>query len=126
MIFQLYNWEIFHAYVYIQDPPERPRGHKHQMGVSSDENFQLWSLSGESCPEGTIPIRRTREEDMLRASSISRFGRKIRRVRRDTSGNGHEVCTLQSSEQSQKEKQQKNSDFLLSLFFLFFFLNEVK
>ncbi|XP_027347019.1 uncharacterized protein LOC113858531 [Abrus precatorius] len=72
------------------DPPERPRGHD-QMGDLS-ENFQLWSLYGESCPEGTIPIRRTTEQDMLRASSVSRFGRKniIRHVRRDTSSNGHE------------------------------------
>ncbi|KAL2344372.1 hypothetical protein Fmac_005657 [Flemingia macrophylla] len=72
------------------DPPERPKGHN-QMGDWS-ENFQLWRLSGESCPEGTIPIRRTREQDMLRAGSVRRFGRKkiINRVRRDTTGNGHE------------------------------------
>ncbi|KAI4328193.1 hypothetical protein L6164_020569 [Bauhinia variegata] len=72
------------------DPPERPNGHD-QMGVLS-ENFQLWSMSGESCPEGTIPIRRTTEQDMFRASSIHRFGRKSirRRVRRDTNSNGHE------------------------------------
>ncbi|KAK7361646.1 hypothetical protein VNO77_03717 [Canavalia gladiata] len=72
------------------DPPERPKGHDHLSDLS--ENFQLWRLSDESCPEGTIPIRRTREEDMLRASSVSRFGRKkiLRRVRRDTTGNGHE------------------------------------
>jgi len=57
----------------------------------SHENFQLWSLYGESCPEGTIPIRRTTEQDMLRANSVRRFGRKIRRVRRDSSSNGHEV-----------------------------------
>ncbi|XP_019166596.1 PREDICTED: uncharacterized protein LOC109162330 [Ipomoea nil] len=69
------------------DPPELPKGQKY----SSDqefEDFQVWKLSGESCPEGTIPIRRTSEEDMLRASSIRRFGRKraIRRpIRRDTS-----------------------------------------
>ena len=57
-----------------------------------EENVQLWSLSGESCPEGTVPIRRTKEEDMLRASSVRRFGRKPRRhVRRDSSSNGHEV-----------------------------------
>nr|POE78709.1 hypothetical protein CFP56_53839 [Quercus suber] len=56
-----------------------------------EENVQLWSLSGESCPEGTVPIRRTTEEDMLRASSVRRFGRKPRRhVRRDSSSNGHE------------------------------------
>ncbi|XP_076935043.1 protein neprosin-like [Bidens hawaiensis] len=54
------------------------------------ENFQLWSLSGESCPKGTIPIRRTSKHDILRANSIRRFGRKIRPVRRDTSTYGHE------------------------------------
>jgi len=26
------------------------------------DNFQLWSLSGESCPEGTVAIRRTEEK----------------------------------------------------------------
>lgn len=63
------------------------------MGEMS-ENFQFWGFSGESCPEGTIPIRRTTEQDILRASSVSRFGRKLMSgVRRDTSGDGHEVCT---------------------------------
>ncbi|KAG2409360.1 uncharacterized protein HKW66_Vig0000250 [Vigna angularis] len=73
------------------DAPERPRGHN-QMDDDLSEKFQLWSLSGEWCPEGTIPIRRTREEDILRASSVGRFGMKktLNRVRRDTSGNGHE------------------------------------
>ncbi|GFY91401.1 carboxyl-terminal proteinase, putative [Actinidia rufa] len=70
------------------DPPERPKGHNPNGMISED--FQLWSLSGESCPEGTIPIRRTSEHDMLRASSIRRFGRKIRPIRRDSSGSSHE------------------------------------
>lgn len=74
----------------LQDPPERPKGHGHHGMIM--ENFQLWSASGESCPEGTVPIRRTTKRDMLRASSVSRFGRKVaRHVRRDTSSNGHEV-----------------------------------
>ncbi|KAE9607881.1 putative neprosin [Lupinus albus] len=73
----------------MQDPPERPKGHN-KMDVLS-ENFQLWTLSGESCPEGTIPIRRTTVEDILRASSVSGFGRKIiKHVTRDTTSNGHE------------------------------------
>ncbi|KAK6252500.1 hypothetical protein QUC31_014220 [Theobroma cacao] len=71
------------------DPPERPSGHN-PNGMAA-EDFQLWSMSGESCPEGTIPIRRTTEQDMLRASSERRFGRKPRRrVRRDSTSNGHE------------------------------------
>ena len=36
---------------------------------------QLWHQTGR-CPEGTIPIRRTRKDDLLRASSIQQFGRK--------------------------------------------------
>ncbi|KAK1425889.1 hypothetical protein QVD17_21251 [Tagetes erecta] len=70
------------------DPPERPN--RHVEGVNSSENYQLWSLSGESCPEGTVPIRRTTEQDILRANSIRKFGRKIRPVQRDTSSYGHE------------------------------------
>uniref|UniRef100_A0A2N9IQW3 Neprosin PEP catalytic domain-containing protein n=1 Tax=Fagus sylvatica TaxID=28930 RepID=A0A2N9IQW3_FAGSY len=71
------------------DPPDRPEG-QIPSGMLED-NVQLWSISGESCPEGTVPIRRTTEQDMLRASSVKRFGRKPRRhVRRDSSSNGHE------------------------------------
>ena len=74
----------------LQDPPERPEGHKPPRTVT--ERFQLWSMNGENCPEGTVPIRRTTEEDMLRATSFQMFGRKVRRwVRRETSSDGHEV-----------------------------------
>ena len=47
-------------------------------GVSSNsepEFTQPWHLNGR-CPEGTIPIRRTKEEDLLRAGSVANFGRK--------------------------------------------------
>ncbi|KAG5610369.1 hypothetical protein H5410_021650 [Solanum commersonii] len=72
------------------NPPESPNGHK--SNPNELENFQLWSLSGETCPEGTIPIRRTREIDILRASSLQTFGRKIKTpIRRDTISNAHEV-----------------------------------
>ncbi|GLT36601.1 hypothetical protein SLA2020_109690 [Shorea laevis] len=71
------------------DPPVRPRGHNLNNMVAVD--FQLWSFSGESCPEGTIPIRRTTEKDMLRASSLTRFGRKPgRHVRKDSISSDHE------------------------------------
>lgn len=74
----------------MQYPPERPKRHN-PMGVV-EENFQLWSMSGESCPEGTIPVRRTTEQDMIRASSVRRFGRKPRKfVKRDSSSDGHEA-----------------------------------
>lgn len=74
-----------------QEPPERPRGNSNST-EEAIENFQLWSESGEFCPEGTIPIRRTTEKDIYRASSYRRYGRKpIKHVKRDSSGNGHEV-----------------------------------
>ncbi|KAG7019804.1 hypothetical protein SDJN02_18767 [Cucurbita argyrosperma subsp. argyrosperma] len=74
-------------------PPERPRGNNSEEEVA--ESFQLWSASGDFCPEGTIPIRRTTEQDIYRASSFRRFGRKpIRHMRRDSSGNGHEHAVV--------------------------------
>ncbi|XP_038722353.1 uncharacterized protein LOC120014465, partial [Tripterygium wilfordii] len=36
---------------------------------------QVWHSKG-SCPEGTIPIKRVTEEEILKASSIQRFGMK--------------------------------------------------
>ncbi|KAK5833437.1 hypothetical protein PVK06_017269 [Gossypium arboreum] len=80
------------------DPPERPRIYERdgvmmtaEVEEEEEEHVQLWRMTGETCPEGTIPIRRTTEQDMLRASSVRRFGRKPRRrVRRDSTSNGHE------------------------------------
>ncbi|XP_065617981.1 protein neprosin isoform X2 [Quercus suber] len=40
-----------------------------------NHTIQPWHLNGR-CPEGTIPIRRTKEEDLLRAGSVANFGRK--------------------------------------------------
>jgi hypothetical protein len=72
---------------------ERP-GPKVGGGVEEDAaaSFfpQAWSDGGESCPEGTVPVRR----DVLRASSARRFGMKPPRasnVRRDSASSGHEV-----------------------------------
>ncbi|XP_057472373.1 uncharacterized protein LOC130760966 [Actinidia eriantha] len=71
------------------EPPERPKGNDSED--TGTEKFQLWTVSGESCPEGTIPIRRTTESDVLRASSVRGFGKKLGRgVRRDTLSSDHE------------------------------------
>ncbi|XP_043693629.1 uncharacterized protein LOC122644092 [Telopea speciosissima] len=54
------------------------------------EASQLWLKSG-SCPEGTIPIRRIRKQDLLRATSLEEFGRKkpsFSTIARDTHQNG--------------------------------------
>jgi hypothetical protein len=84
------------------------------MDILSD-NFQLWSLSGESCPEGTIPIRRTKKEDILRASSINTFGRKLNQVRVDTTKYKHVVC-------NHRTHIFLFLDIFCSLIFSFFFI----
>lgn len=76
----------------LKRAPKRPKG-SNSAGVIG-ETFQAWAASGETCPDGTIPIRRTKEEDLLRASCIKKYGRKpaVRLMRRDITGiNSHEV-----------------------------------
>ncbi|KAL9991955.1 putative neprosin [Helianthus debilis subsp. tardiflorus] len=52
--------------------PELPKGHDHIAG-NNLEIKQLWNSNGESCPNGTIPIRRTSASDII---SISKLGKK--------------------------------------------------
>ncbi|KAJ0817328.1 putative neprosin activation peptide [Helianthus annuus] len=59
-------------------PNYHPEGLYDENRVSNErENRikQLWHVSG-TCPEDTIPIRRTKEDDVLRASSVKRYGKK--------------------------------------------------
>ncbi|CAN6195191.1 unnamed protein product [Urochloa humidicola] len=81
----------------ILDPPERPKNYNFTIAGSDSGRVggvvvQAWHATGEACPEGTVPIRRTMEKDLLRASSLRRYGRKPvhRGVRRDSTSNGHE------------------------------------
>lgn len=98
----------------MQDPPERPQGHKQPRTVTG--SFQLWNMNGENCPEGTVPIRRTTEEDMLRATSFQMFGRKVSRwVRRETSSDGHEVRIPR--EKRERERIQANCFISLKMKF---------
>ncbi|XP_039007112.1 uncharacterized protein LOC120134743, partial [Hibiscus syriacus] len=57
---------------------------KEEKPSTTDESSKLvvaqtWQRSG-SCPEGTVPIRRIRMEDLLRADSIDQFGRKPKEI----------------------------------------------
>nr|POE69210.1 hypothetical protein CFP56_78213 [Quercus suber] len=61
-------------------PSSYPEGFSFDEINDVSSNFepeftQPWHLNGR-CPEGTIPIRRTKEEDLLRAGSVANFGRK--------------------------------------------------
>ncbi|XP_020574765.1 uncharacterized protein LOC110020846 isoform X2 [Phalaenopsis equestris] len=66
-------------------PAFHPEGLYDERKVASDQSnngahsiAQLWHQSGR-CPKGTVPIRRTRREDILRASSVKRYGKKKQR-----------------------------------------------
>ncbi|XP_058760638.1 protein neprosin-like [Vicia villosa] len=44
----------------LWNPPKKSKGHKQITNLS--DSIQSWSLSGEFCPEGTIPIRRRKDK----------------------------------------------------------------
>ncbi|KAJ1277164.1 hypothetical protein BS78_05G273900 [Paspalum vaginatum] len=56
-------------------PFSYPRDLHNASNIAPQPISQTWHQNGR-CPENTIPIRRTKEEDVLRASSISMFGKK--------------------------------------------------
>ncbi|CAO2169930.1 unnamed protein product [Urochloa humidicola] len=77
--------------------------------------WQTWHHGGH-CPSGTVAIRRTTAEDVLRATSIARFGRKRSKRRRYAaappraanapdvvSGNGHEHAIAYTAPSSQQQ-----------------------
>ncbi|EPS73115.1 hypothetical protein M569_01641, partial [Genlisea aurea] len=45
---------------------------------AADSITQLWHINGR-CPVDTVPIRRTKKEDVLRATSVRRYGKKKHR-----------------------------------------------
>ncbi|KAK7285861.1 hypothetical protein RJT34_20644 [Clitoria ternatea] len=77
-------------------PTKMPKG----MKVKREERkleWQMWHKNGTRCPKGTVPIRRSTVNDVLRAKSLFDFGKKQRRrlSRRNdapdvVSTNGHE------------------------------------
>ncbi|RCV38373.1 hypothetical protein SETIT_8G136900v2 [Setaria italica] len=56
-------------------PSYHPGGLYDDSKIETQPITQLWHQNGK-CPENTIPIRRTKEEEVLRASSIKRYGKK--------------------------------------------------
>lgn len=58
--------------------------------------WQMWHRNGTGCPKGTVPIRRSTVEDVLRAKSLFHFGKKHKQPSTldapdVVSANGHEV-----------------------------------
>ncbi|OEL18886.1 hypothetical protein BAE44_0020094 [Dichanthelium oligosanthes] len=75
-----------HPYLKNHTIQTRPNYHpeglydESKANVASTSNgerpmVQLWHRNGR-CPDGTVPIRRTKKDDLLRASSMRRYGRK--------------------------------------------------
>jgi len=75
-----------------------------RAGSGAGGPFQTWRVNGTRCPKGSIPVRRSTVNDVLRAKSIFDYGKKKRPVLLDrqidapdvVSGNGHEVPDLSS------------------------------
>ncbi|KAJ9554556.1 hypothetical protein OSB04_018601 [Centaurea solstitialis] len=76
----------------LLNPPQEP-SNRHSMTRMESKLKQKWSSKGESCPRGTIPIRRTSKYDILRSDSISRFGKKSNtRIMKNSVNLGHEYA----------------------------------
>ncbi|KAH9307378.1 hypothetical protein KI387_035289, partial [Taxus chinensis] len=81
----------------IKDLPEWPSRFPERVNRTSFSvhTAQTWHLSGH-CPEGSIPVRRTSAEDLMRAESPQNYGRKSHGSTRFSqkpdviNGNGHE------------------------------------
>ncbi|KAJ7513880.1 hypothetical protein O6H91_23G018100 [Diphasiastrum complanatum] len=61
----------------VEAPSSWPDGvlQESESSKASEEVLQLWHQVGR-CPAGTIPVRRTKAEDVLRAASVEQFGIK--------------------------------------------------
>ncbi|KAK4772762.1 hypothetical protein SAY86_014537 [Trapa natans] len=56
-------------------PDYHPEGLLAEAREGENHVRQLWRVNGR-CPENTIPVRRTKKDDVLRASSVKRYGKK--------------------------------------------------
>ncbi|PWA94404.1 hypothetical protein CTI12_AA062380 [Artemisia annua] len=72
--------------------PELPT--RHNKSELTSEVKQLWNSNGESCPIGTIPIRRTSESDILRFSS---FGKKLSTFPKEGRRSEHAVAYVKKA-----------------------------
>ncbi|KAJ1409324.1 hypothetical protein SESBI_22835 [Sesbania bispinosa] len=100
-------------------PTEMPKGilmkKEEEGGNVKEENigeaWQMWHRNGTRCPTGTVPIRRSTVDDVLRAKSLYDFGKKPPRIplisrRNDSpdvlSDNGHEHAIAYTTGSSQE------------------------
>nr|CAD1830853.1 unnamed protein product [Ananas comosus var. bracteatus] len=85
--------------------PKRPAsrseaGNQQPRNGTTRRAWQAWNHVG-NCPEGTVSVRRTTVEDVLRAGSLSRFGKK--KVHKRIVGapyTGHEYAIAEVDQQA--------------------------
>lgn len=73
-----FDHPLFRNHTIQMRPSFHPEGSLFDVSKVTSNSMaitQLWHLNGR-CPEGTIPVRRTKEDDVLRASSIKNYGKK--------------------------------------------------
>ncbi|KAJ1269722.1 hypothetical protein BS78_07G232700 [Paspalum vaginatum] len=109
---------LLKAHTIQTEPPQVPT--TRSSAAAGHGAWQTWHHGGH-CPRGTVAIRRTTAQDVLRAASLSRFGRKKKRTRRRRSvehvvvaaarnappdvvtGNGHEHAIAYTATAQQQE-----------------------
>ncbi|KAJ9564940.1 hypothetical protein OSB04_000906 [Centaurea solstitialis] len=61
-----------------QVPLEEPEPSSWQTKARTEPELkQVWNSKGESCPRGTIPIRRTNKNKILTSNPIPKFGKRL-------------------------------------------------
>ncbi|EOA32466.1 hypothetical protein CARUB_v10015743mg [Capsella rubella] len=73
----IYDNPLFKNHTIQMRPNFYPKGWTNKYSNNKKQNMvaQLWTING-ICPKNSIPIRRTRKEDILRAKSIEEYGKK--------------------------------------------------
>ncbi|KAM7269514.1 hypothetical protein ACFE04_025011 [Oxalis oulophora] len=72
-----------------REPPEFPKmkldkliiNEKKEASINTRGAWQTWHTNGTRCPKGTVPIRRSTLQDVLRSKSLFDFGKKQQRRR---------------------------------------------
>ncbi|KAG2305244.1 hypothetical protein Bca52824_033895 [Brassica carinata] len=73
----IYDHPLFKNHTIQLRPSSYPEGWNNEDSDTKKQSLvnQLWTVNGR-CPKNSIPIRRTRREDIVRAKSIKRYGKK--------------------------------------------------
>ncbi|ESQ29627.1 hypothetical protein EUTSA_v10023935mg [Eutrema salsugineum] len=98
----IYDHPLFKNHTIQMRPSSYPKGWNNESSDLEKQSTitQLWTINGK-CPKNSIPIRRTKKEDILRAGSIKQYMKKYPNVVRQpkpensTSNNyTHEYATV--------------------------------